>query len=435
MKSNKFLFYILLAILIICIILPTNLTFATSNNIDINAPVGVLIESSTGKIIYEKNAHKRMYPASTTKIMTAIITLENCNLTDTSTVSSNAINSVPFGYSHANLQEGEILTIEQLLYTLLIPSANDSANVLAEHISGSIENFATIMNQKAKELGCKNTNFVNPSGIHNDSHYSTAYDLALIGQYAMKNDIFRKIVMTSSYSLPITNKYDKENRTFNMTNKLVNPASKQYYKYATGIKTGYTDPAKNCLVASAKKDDLELICVILNAENDDEINTNRFFDSTTLFKYGFDNFTTKNLALKDSIYKVIRPRNATKETSKLDILYENNITAFLNKINFDKEFSPEIELHENISAPIKKGEIVGKISYNIDGINYTTNLISGQDVENNSVATIILRIIGIILLLYILSKFLNKKNNRKKRMKNRSKKYKNTASSPYIFKY
>lgn len=161
----------------------------------------------TGKILYEKDAHKKMYPASTTKIMTAILALENRSLTDTANVSYNAIFTVPVGYSNANLQLDETLTYEQLLHVLLIPSANDAANVIAEDIAGSVESFSSMMNTKAREIGCENTNFVNANGVHNENHYSTAYDLALIGKYAMENETFRKIVSTVRYTLPVTNKW------------------------------------------------------------------------------------------------------------------------------------------------------------------------------------------------------------------------------------
>ena len=152
------------------------------NDITTNSSSCLLMDAKTGKIIYAKNAYEKLYPASTTKLMTAILTLENCKLTDTAIVSHNAIYSIPVGYSHASLKEDEELTIEQLLNVLLIPSANDAAIVLAEHISGSVEEFSKLMNEKAKSLGCLNTNFVNPNGIQNKNHYSTAYDLALIGK-------------------------------------------------------------------------------------------------------------------------------------------------------------------------------------------------------------------------------------------------------------
>ncbi len=414
-------------------------SFAVSNSSpNVNAPVALLMDNNTGKIVYEKDAYKRMFPASTTKIMTAILALENCDLSDVATVSYDAIFTVPSGYSTASLQVGENLTIEQLLYVLLIPSANDAANVIAEHVAGSVSSFASMMNTKAHELGCKDTNFVNPNGVHAEDHYSTAYDLALIGRYAMKNDIFRKFVSSYKYSLPITNKYDKDDRSFNNTNKLLNPKGSQYYSYTTGIKTGYTDAAKNCIVASAKKDDLELICVILGAGNDTPTNTNKFSDCKTLFEYGFKNYTNKLICAKDTVYKVVSPGNASQQTSSLNVLYENDINVFINNSDINKDFSPELDFNEKkLKAPIAKGTVVGKISYTIDGINYTTNLIAGQDIEENSVLIIIAKIVGIILVLLIFMKILHIfRGNSGKRSYSRKRKTKNSKYvSFYKFDY
>ena len=164
--------------LLFLIFIPHCLVFAESDNyvenevdLQINSPVALLIESETGTILYEKKAFDKMYPASTTKIMTAILTLENCDLNDIATVSRDAVMSVPVDYTNANLQVGEELTIKDLLYAFLIPSANDCGYVLAEHIAGSTEKFSEMMNLKATELGCKNTNFTNPHGLHNDGHF------------------------------------------------------------------------------------------------------------------------------------------------------------------------------------------------------------------------------------------------------------------------
>ena len=254
-----------LLLLLIILLLTLNIfcmnSFAETSLPSVYSPACILIDADSGKILYSKNANTKMYPASTTKIMTAILTLENCKLDDVAIASHNAVYSIPYGYSVATIQEGEELTIEQLLNVLLIPSANDAAVVLAEHIAGSVEAFSDMMNSKAVELGCKNTHFVNPNGIHDEEHYSTAYDLALIGKYAMQFDTFRTIVQKTSYSLPKTNKYDKEDRLFNTTNDLIkknysSSPTNYYYQYATGAKTGYTDAAKSCIVATATKDDI-----------------------------------------------------------------------------------------------------------------------------------------------------------------------------------
>lgn len=176
---------------------------------------------------------------------------------------------------------------------MLIPSANDAANVLAEHVAGSISGFAELMNQKAEEIGCTNSHFTNPSGVHDEDHYTTAYDLALIAKYAMNFETFRKIVTTTSYTLPSTEAYPNTDRTFTLSNSLLNPNYKDYYyEYATGIKTGYTNASKDCLVASAKKDDVEFIIVVLGAGYVDGVLREKYLDCKTLFNFAFDNYTT-----------------------------------------------------------------------------------------------------------------------------------------------
>ena len=276
------------------------------NNLETYSPCIVMLEEDTGDILYDKKAYEKMYPASTTKIMTAILAIENCELSDVATVSYNAIASVPATYTRANLQVNEQLTIEDLLYTTLIPSANDAANVLAEHIGGSIESFATMMNTKASELGCRNTNFTNPNGVHNENHYTTAYDLALIARYAMGLEEFRKIVSTTSYTLPDTELYNSNislyngPRKFTNSNALIKPDFKNdYYEFATGIKTGYTNAAKDCVIASAKKDNVEFIVVVLGAGYLDNGQRQKYVDCKNLFNFAFDNYTSKYLALQE----------------------------------------------------------------------------------------------------------------------------------------
>lgn len=441
MNRKKYLIYIVTLFIILNLILPIIPSFATTSQPSVNAPVALLMDMGTGKILYEKNARQKMYPASTTKIMTAILALENRSLTDTATVSYNAIFTVPVGYSNANLQLDEVLTMEQLLYVLLIPSANDAANVIAEDIAGSVESFASMMNTKAREIGCENTHFVNANGVHNEDHYSTAYDLALIGRYAMQNETFRKFVSTVRYTLPVTNKYDKADRVFLTTNRLVNPKSGQYYESCTGIKTGYTDAAKNCIVASAKKDNMELVCVIMGAGSDLTTDTNKFDDCMTLFDYGFGNYKYETLCKANDVFKVITPRNASKDTKNLNVLYENNINALMKTDDSSVNFSPEVELDKKLKAPITKGSVIGKVSYTIDGINYTTNLIAGQDILASSIISLLFKIILVLFALYILKRFLNfinRKNNKKKRKHTKNKKItanKNSSSSPYRFNY
>lgn len=239
-----------------------------------------------------------MYPASTTKILTAILVLEKCYLNERVKVSSSAVNSVPSDYTKANLKPGEEFTVEELLHAMLIPSGNDAANVLAEHVSGSINEFANLMNEKAAEIGLKNSHFTNPSGMHDENLYTTAYDLSLLARYAMNIPKFRQIVEKSDFELPSTAIHPENDRTFTNSNLLLaKSATSYYYEYTTGIKTGYTTPAGDCLVASAKKDDIEFIVVCLNSKSLDNGTREKFIDCKTLFEYAFDNYTThyKNL--------------------------------------------------------------------------------------------------------------------------------------------
>ena len=388
-------------------------------NLEITSPVALLMESETGTILYEKNAYDKMYPASTTKIMTAILALENCNLNDIATVSKNAVMSVPIDYTNANLQIGEELTIEDLLYAFLIPSANDCGYVLAEHIAGSTEKFADMMNSKAIELGCKNTHFTNPSGIQDENHYSTAYDLALIGRYAMKNETFRKIVSTPSYNLPATNKYDSTDRRFVNTNFLIRESQpKYYYKYATGIKTGFTDDARDCVVASAKKDGIEYIAVILYAGYTESWLKEKFVDSVTLFNFSFSNYTTKSLGTQGQIFDKIKISGATKDTKMLNVVLKDDINAFVSNSEFDYSFEPNIVLNDNLKAPITKGDILGSVSYTVNDVVYSSDLIAGNDVEKANIFPIVLKVLLVLFILFFIVKLIRLRKYKKYKRKN-----------------
>ena len=412
----KYLFTLFFTILILSIFFSTS--FASNNELKTYSPSCILIDSNTGKIIYEKNAYQKMYPASTTKIMTAILALEKCNLNEIATVSDNAVSleSVPETYTRANIQAGESLTLENLLNVLLIPSANDAAIVIAEHVSGSVEEFSKEMNKKAKELGCKNTNFVNPNGVHNDNQYTTAYDLSLIARYAMKNNEFRKIVSKTSYTLPSTNKYDKEDRTFNNTNELLNNnlsnSDNYYYQYTTGIKTGYTDAAKNCIVASAKKDNYEFIAVILGAEKTSSGKNPRATDCINLFNYAIENYKEKTVLDTNLTIKQIDLKLSDDTTIPLNIVAEKNI-----KVTTAKDIEkivPTITINENLQAPILKGFVVGKISYTIDGENYTVNLLAGNNVIDSDTLPLVFTVLLCVLIFSLLISLIKIKKRRKK---------------------
>ena len=412
----------LVIIFMLIFILHTSMCYALTEQPEISADAAILIDSSSEKVLYSKNENQKMYPASTTKILTAILTIENCKLNDVVTVPYEAISSITSGYSVAALQAGEQLTVEQLLQVMLVHSANDAANVLAFHVSGSIENFAELMNNKVSELGLTNTHFTNPSGMHDENHYTTAYDLAIIMKYCMKNDTFRSLSSLKYCTIPATNKYDV--RVFNTTNELLiydnrDVSSNYYYKYAIAGKTGYTTQAKNCLVSVAKKENLELICVVLSAGIYPNNVSAKFVDTKSIFDYGYNNYTIKKLREKDAIATQIEIGNGTKETRNLDLLISDDLSALVTQDEFDTEFEPQIELQDNLFAPIAQGQVVGKITYTIDGIQYSSNLLASHSVEQSGFITIVVQIILVILILFLLYKLLfdsnsNKKSHRKK---------------------
>ncbi|MFR1777864.1 MAG: D-alanyl-D-alanine carboxypeptidase family protein [Clostridia bacterium] len=410
MKFKKFILCLITCIVCLSILLPVK-TLADNNNLNINAESAILIDGDTGKILYEKSAYEKRAPASTTKIMTALLALEHCKTTDVATVTSEAITSVPSGYSTDLLKMGEELTIKDLLYALLLPSSNEAANVLAIHIAGSIDSFASMMNTKAMDLGCKNTHFVNPNGVHDDNHYSTAYDLSLIAKEAMKNDIFRQIVSTASYTLPNSNKYSRIDRTLITTNDLIKKQSNNYYEYAIGIKTGFTTPAKNCLVSSATKDGKTLIAVVLRSNTDN----NRYNDTKTLFNYGFDNFSKKDIVKSGSTIKTIDVKNATSATKNLNLVAETGINTMVTNDKLNDTIEPQINLNEHLQSPIKKDSIVGTATYTVDNIKYTINLKAGNEVKKSYTLYLVIAIAIIALLLIIFEK----PNKKKKRQTTR----------------
>lgn len=388
---------------------------------DISSPSALLMDSASGKILYEKNINEKRYPASLTKIMTAIIVLENCNLSDVATVSYDSVMTLSSGYVTANLQIGEELTIEQLLYVLMVGSSNDAAIVLAEHVAGSIEEFSNLMNEKAKELGCTSTHFVNPNGVHDENHYSTAYDLALITRYAMQNETFRTLVSTTSYALPTTNKYDREDRLFTTTNSLLivnnnNRADNYYYKYATGIKTGFTTPAGNCLIASANKGNLELITIVLGAGQTSDGLSQRYLDTISLFEYGYQTYTLREAVKSGGIVQTTNIKNATRDTKKLDVVVANDVYVLIKQSDKDTALLPEVKLNDNLKAPIKKGEVIGSITYTVEGINYTEDLLASNDVKKSRAFIRFLELTFILLLcwLYLKTKQRKRKNRKLK---------------------
>ena len=422
---KRVLFYILI---FTCFLVNFNTVFATPAILSESA---VLIDAGSGTILAQKNADKKMYPASLTKIMTAILALELGELTDVITVDDDT----PFEIdgSHIALEPGEILTLKDLLHALMLPSANDAASVIAKHYGGSLENFVKMMNQKAKELGAYSTNFTNPHGLHDTNHYSTAADLALITKYAMENDAFRKIVSTTKYEIQTTNKKD-EPRYFTSLNKLLYNTSynqiyvdgvyiSPYYEYANGAKTGYTPEAGNCLVATAKKDGTELIAVTMKG-----ISLEMYQDSHNLFNYGFEEYESTTLVGKNTFIKNIRITNG--DSKEISVITESDLTALIQKNSFD-DIKSNVYIND-ITLPIEKNNVVGKIEYTLDDeVIGTVNLICPISVKSSVIESrsslfmkmvefigfLILFAVASVLLLKVYNDLrirLNKKKRRKK---------------------
>lgn len=397
---------ILIILFLLIIIISNNFTVFADDEFSVDAKAALIVEKNTGKIIYEKNSETQNYPASVTKILTAILTIENCKLDDTATVSQSAISQIPSGYVVAPLFIGEQMKIKDLLYALMLKSANDAAYVLAEHVGGSVEGFSEMMNKKAKEIGCKNTHFVNPNGIHNDDHYTTAYDMYLISNYAMKNDTFAQIVSTYQYKLPATNKYPNNDRIMENTNDFINPKSGYYNKIVKGIKTGTTLQAGNCLITDSSENGLDFITVVLGAKT----SNSKFSETRKMIKYAYNNYTLTDLHKKGDVIKNIDVENATEETKNLNLIISDDVTVMNNvKIKKD-EIKPNIELNENIVAPIKEGDELGTIKYNVDGLEYTAKLLAQKDVELKTYYVEIAIGVGIFFIIFIIFVKIKKKS-------------------------
>lgn len=391
LKKLIMLFFVLL-------FFTTSFVFGTSEQPSLVSQAAILMDNKTGKILYSKNENQKMYPASTTKILTAILVLENCSLDEIVTVSYDAIITIPDGYSLAYLQVDEQLTVEQLLQLLLVHSANDAANVLAEYVGGSIESFVCMMNTKVYEIGLSNTHFTNAFGMHDDNHYTTAQDLAILMQYCIKNENFRRLAGSASCTIPSTNKYGP--RTYISTNELIIPNTNHYYPYLTTGKTGFTTQAGDCLVSCSYKDNLELICVVLGGKKINDIST-RFSETKALYEYGYHNYSIQTILNADDVVAQIKVPDATNDTRNLDLLAKNSIHVLLDNEVSKDNLDFEIDLKRDIKAPIEEGDYLGNISYKIDGIEYKTDLIASHLVKKSKLLNYILEIGSVILILIL----------------------------------
>lgn len=265
----------------------------------VGAESAILMEAETGTILYSKNIHQQQYPASTTKILTALIASERCGMDEIVTFSNDAVFDTPRDSSHIAMNPGEELTMEQSLNAILIRSANEVCYAVAEHITGTTDwqVFADIMNERAAELGCLNSHFVNPNGLPDENHYTTAYDLAMIGRAFFANEMLCKITLSKRIDFPVTEKLPKGKLENN--NMKIIPGGEYAYEYLVGCKTGYTDIARSCLVSCAEKDGMKLICVVMHDES-----PYQYLDTIALYEYGFSNFEKVNVSEAETKYNI-----------------------------------------------------------------------------------------------------------------------------------
>ena len=348
----------------------------------IEASSAILIEANSGRVFFEQNADDKRYPASTTKVMTAVLALEALDPAAVATASQTAVDVDRDG-SNMGILSGEELTVEQLLYGLLVHSANDAANVLAEQVSGSIETFVELMNTKAAELGMKDTHFVNTHGYHDDNHYTTARDMAKLALYAVQNETFQKIVSTATYDIPPTNKYTKV-RNLSNNNALINPMKGQKYLYspAKGIKTGHTSKAGHCLLSEAEKNDLHYICVVMDAPVKQGIDYS-FQDTINLFNYGFKNFKFQTIASDSDIVSTKEVKWAAK--GEQAVLYAKEPFSVILPADYNKDLlTTSVSVPDEVKAPVAQGQAVGTITYSYDGAELgTMELVAGKEVKKS----------------------------------------------------
>ena len=335
-----------------------------------NAKSAILIEASTGKVLYEKSSNKKLAPASMTKMMTLLLTMEaidkgNIKLKDNVTVSKNASS---MGGTQIFLEEGSKVSVETLLKGMGIASANDASVAISEFIGGSEENFVKMMNKRAKELGCKNTSFKNPHGLDEEGHLTTAYDLSLIAKELVKYPMILKITSTYEDYINVSN----NNHWLVNTNKLI-----RFYDGIDGLKTGYTDNALYCLTATMQRNNMRLISVVMKEDSKD----NRSKDTVNMMEYGFSNYGSKTILNKDTYKKSTTIDNA--KIRNVNYYLKDNVNIIVDKSKNNVKYKIDEELY-NIKAPLEKNSVIGKVKLTYDNNTYEYDLIVKDTIKKSS---------------------------------------------------
>ncbi len=360
---------------------------------EVAASAAILIELNTDSILMEKDADKKIYPASLTKVMSCLVILENSNLNDTVTVHGSAFDGLDEFSSSSGLKEGEILSMETLLYCIMLSSGNEACNVAAEHLFGSVDAFVAKMNARAAELGCVGTHFKNAHGLHDADHYTTARDLSIITREALKNNTFRAIVATHTYKMPATNLSGP--RTLTTTNQLILPtAGNSYYdKRVSGVKTGFTTPAGRCLIATAEQDDIRLLSIVCGCATkilpSGDLEFGSFPETKKLLDYGFNNFTYRTLLT--TLYPMAEiPVTDSAGADFVSLAPAKEISALLPAGYNPELLKTETSLVSNsVAAPITAGTPLGVVQiFYGEQLVGQTDLIAITDVAKASLLNI-----------------------------------------------
>ena len=332
----------------------------------------MLIELNSGVTLFEWDSYEQNYPASLTKIMTCWLALEYGNLNDILTVSETALQNLHESGSTSGLQQGEQMRLEDMLYCMMLESANESCNVIAEYISGDVASFVELMNQTATKLGCIGTHFANPHGLHDENHYTTAYDISLIVRAALENEDFVRISSAASYNLPATNL--QEGRELSTTNKLLvdSIGSGYYYSKAAGIKTGFTTPAQCCLVSTADDGNMKLLCIIMGAplvqdEHENWVYRN-FPEAINMFEFGFNNYSISTVM--STLYPVAEVTvNQSAGAQTVALAPTSEVRTIIDE-NFDpKEIILDVSLPSaTVDAPVAAGDVLGSVTVSYHGM-------------------------------------------------------------------
>ena len=369
-------------------IIPMNLSFANEENtqLSVSSKSAILMDIGSGQILYEKNAHDKLPPASVTKVMTMLLICEaldsgKITLNDSVQISENAAS---MGGSQIFLEPGEVQKVDTLLKGIAVASANDGCVAMAEYIAGSIESFVDMMNAKAKELNMKDTNFVNTNGLPVDNHYTSAHDIALMSRELLKHDVIHKYLTTWMDQVVV----GKKQATVGLanTNKLI-----KHYQGATGVKTGFTQQAKYCLSASAKRGDTHLVAVTLGGETSPE----RFKDATSLLNFGFANYESVKLCSKDDNIATLTLDKA--DDKKINLVAKDDLSVLIKK-GGNKDFTRKIKVSENPTIPIKKGTSLGYVEiYQGKTLVGKVDLVNTKDIQKASYLKMLQRVIDEML--------------------------------------